>query len=260
MSLSAQWQPLSFNPLISFTNQDEYLSLAVDLIEHGQYREAIKYLKNNKSLSSKTFESYFLIGYAYKLDGNYRKAIEYLSKASYDKSTSLTAQFELGNCFLKQQLYAPAVSHYSKAIAIDSMFIPAYNNRAYARIRNFGTREFPEDQLQAAKRDLYKVLSMQSEAKPGELGKYFFNIGMIELYLNHYGAAADNLKKATDFSPEEGKYFYYLGISYFLAKAYDDAGQAFRMADYLGYVQSNTEEFLYVIDLVKKYWETQLND
>lgn len=258
--LKAQFQSSSTNPLLPFVNGDPYLSLAIDLMERGQYSEAIKYLKKNKSGSEKTYESFFLIGYAYKLNGKNTEAITYFKKATHDQNMSLIAHFELGNCYVKEQIYAPAVFHFSKVIAIDSTFLAAYNNRAFARIMNFGNKVFPEDQLIASRKDLYKVLSMTTDAPTKDISKYFFNVGMIELYLNHYAAAIDNLKKATEFSPENGRYYYHLGVSQFLGKKYIDAAESFKMADYLGYIQTNTEEFLKVIDLVKNYWETQMND
>jgi len=258
--LKAQFQFSPTNPLLPFVNGDPYLSLAVDLIEHGQFNEAIKYLKKNKTGSEKTYESYFLIAYAYKLNGKTNDAIFYFKKATHDKNMSLIAHFELGNCYVKEQIYAPAVFHYSKVISIDSTFLAAYNNRAFARIMNFGNIVFPEDQLIASRKDLYKVLSMTTDAPTKDISKYFFNVGMIELYLNHYAAAIENLKKSTDFSPENGRYYYHLGVAQFLGKKYNDAADSFKMADYLGYIQTNTEEFLKVIDLVKNYWETQMND
>lgn len=260
LCIKAQFQSSSTNPLLPFVNGDPYLSLAVDLIERGQYAEAIKYLKKNKSGSEKSYESFFLIGYTYKLSGKNKDAITYLRKAIHDNNMSLTAHFELGNCYVKEQLYAPAVSHFSKVIAIDSTFLPAYNNRAFARIMNFGNSVFPEDQLIASRRDLYKVLSMTTDAPTKDIGKYFFNVGMIELYLNHYAAAIENLKRSTDFSPEIGRFHYHLGVAQFLDKKYNDAAESFKMADYLGYIQPNTEEFLKVIDLVKNYWETQISE
>jgi len=256
---NAQIQNIYYDPLNRIATQDYYLSLAVAAIQAGDPEQAIKILRKNKTPSKKYFESFFLFGMAYKMKGDYKRAIHYFSKATHDNATSLSAFFERGNCYMAQRLYGTAVFDFNRVIAIDSTFLPAYNNRAYARIRNFGDAVFPARQLQMAKRDLEKVLRLNEVAEADKLHIYYFNLGMIDLYLSEYHAAKINFDLCIENDMTFAKGYYFRGLSNFLRKAYHEAADDFTAAEKLGYFTDSTPEFLKIIDLVKAYYDSLAN-
>lgn len=257
--LNGQFSNMHYDPLNRIATQDYYLAQAVNAIQSAQPDKAIRILKKNRTPSKKYFESFYLYGLAYKQKGDYKKAIHYFSKAAHDNSNSLPAFFERGNCYMAQKLFGQAVFDFNKVIAIDSTFLPAYNNRAYARIRNFGEAVHPTRQLQMARRDLQKVLSLNDNAENEKKHIYYFNLGMLDLYLSEYFAAKQNFDISIANDSSFAKAFYFRGLSNFLRKAYHEAADDFIIAEQLGYTTVNTPEFLKVIDMIKAYYDSLAN-
>lgn len=254
--IKAQYANLHYDPMNRIATQDYHLAMAVYEIQNARPDKAIKILKKNRTPSRKYFESFYLYGLAYKQKSDYKRAIHYFSKATHDKSTSLPAFFERGNCYMAQKLFGQAVFDYNRVIAIDSTFLPAYNNRAYARIRNFGDALFPARQLQMARKDLEKVLRLNDNPDDDKKHLYFFNLGMLDLYLSEYYQAKLNFDQSIAIDSTYAKAYYFRGMSNFLRKAYYEAADDFNIAEQMGYSTLNTPEFLRIIDLVKAYYDS----
>lgn len=251
-----QYANLYYDPLNRIATQDFILAQAVHEIQHARPDKALKILKKNRTASKKYFESFYLQGLAYKQKGDYKRAIHYFSKATHDKSTSLPAFFERGNCYMAQKLFGQAVFDYNRVLAIDSTFLPAYNNRAYARIRNFGDARFPARQLQMAKKDLEKVLRLNEHTDDDKKHLYYFNLGMLDLYLSEYHQAKLNFDLSIANDSTYAKAYYFRGMSNFFRKAYFEAADDFNTAGQMGYTTSIMPEFLRIIDLVKAYYDS----
>jgi len=253
---AAQVSPVYSDPLNFIDGSDEAITDAMEMIRYGDPEGAIRHLKKDFKKSNRTFECEFLIGYSYKMLGDLTNAIEYFSKATRYEASSLPAFFERGNCFLLRKNFAQAVFDYNHVIILDSTFAPAYNNRAYARIRNYGERIKPEYQLKLARLDMEKVIKLSVFNDSTQRFEYYFNLGLLDLYISDYERARVSFSHAISISPNQGKAYYYRAASSFLAHFYKEAEGDFNIANNLGYLQSNTPDFLKVIDLVAEHQQT----
>ncbi len=254
--VAAQVSPVYSDPLNFIDGSDQSITEAMQMIRYGDPEGAIKLLKNDFKRSDRTFECEFLIGYSYKMLGDLNHAIEYFSKATRYEASSLPAFFERGNCFLLRRNFAQAVFDYNHVIDLDSTFAPAYNNRAYARIRNYGEHVKPEYQLKLARIDMEKVVKLSISNDSTQRFEYYFNLGLLDLFISDYDKARETFSKAISIDPDQGKAYYYRAASSFLAHYYKDAEGDFKIAADLGYKQSNTPDFLKVIDLVAEHQQT----
>jgi len=235
---------------------DSVLIYAIQEILYGTPDNAIRVMKRNRNTRVKySYETYYLTGYAYKLKGDLTKAIHYYTKAVHDNPTGIPALFERANTYMIRGNYGQAVFDYDRVIKNDTNFIPAYNNRAYARIRNYGDKVMPKYQLKLARKDLIKVLNIQESREGDGAYEYFYNLGVLDLYLSDYHEAKLNFDKAIELNPNSGKLHYFRGASNFLRKAYKEADIDFLAAEQMGFNHKNTPEFRRIIDLVAQSTE-----
>ena len=180
-------------------------------------------------------------------------AIDYFSKATRYESLSLPAFFERANCYLIRKNFGAAVSDYNRAIIIDSTFAPAYNNRAFARIRHYGDKETSIYLLKLARKDLEKVIALNQGIPATARFEYFFNLGLLDLYQSEYMSAKLSFDTAIAANPGIAKIYYYRGAANFLARYYQRAALDFKKASELGFLSAETPEFLKVIDLINAH-------
>ncbi len=253
--LNAQGGKVYYDPLRVIATADETLSEAVQLIRFGNPAGAIRYIKSAEPESKRTFEAEFLLGYAYRLQGDLDEAINYFSKAARQQSLSLPAYFERGNCYLIRKNFSLAVFDFDRAILIDTNFAPAYNNRAYARIRNYGEQKMPTQQLKFARKDMEKVLSItQSDSFIGF--EYYYNLGLLDLYMSEYELAISSFNNAVKADQSVSKLYYFRGAAFFLARYYGKAREDFSTAESLGFSSGQAPEFLRVLELIKQHEES----
>ncbi len=243
-----------YNPLRSVAVNQPYLLDAVEMLRYGNPEGAIRHIRNAPDLTARSFEAEFLLGTAYRVQGKISDAIEAFSRASRYESMSLPAHFERGNCYLIKKTFNLAVFDYDRVLLLDSTFVPAYNNRAYARIRNYGENGMPLQQLRFARQDMEKALRFSGK-NANQGFEYYFNLGLLDLYLSEYETAIVSFNKAV--LAEEGiaKLYYYRGAAHFLARFYDKAREDFEAAELLGFVSEQTPEFLNVLGLIRKHEE-----
>lgn len=255
ISSGAQTARTYYDPLRQIASTDSYLSEAIQLIQFGDPEGAIRRIKESPPSTRRSFEAEFLLGYAYRIQGDLNEAIEYFSKATRYENLSLPAFFERGNCYLLRKNFNLAVFDYDRAILIDSAFAPAYNNRAYARIRNYGEQKTPTQQLRFARKDMEKVLALSAIDSSAGF-EYFYNLGLLDLYLSDYELAIQSFNQAMQSNNRVSKLYYFRGAAYFLGRYYHKAGEDFQMAENMGFESSQTPEFLRVIELIRQHEET----
>jgi tetratricopeptide (TPR) repeat protein len=246
--LSAQAQ----DPLRSFRTTDSLLSQAVDRIRYGNPEGAIRLIAEAPDPTQRSFDAAFLTGYAYRMMGDLTHAIEAFSQATRYETYSLPAYFERGNCYLMRKQYNLAVFDYDRVILIDSTFAPAFNNRAYARIRNYGEQKMPMTQLKFARRDMEKVLQLQQRDSV-QNAEYYYNLGLLDLYLSEYPLAAQSFSEALRLDDRSAKTYYFRGAAYFLGQYYERAREDFLKAEAMGFESSQTPEFLKVLELIRDH-------
>jgi tetratricopeptide (TPR) repeat protein len=251
--LYAQVTPINNDPLNAIKTEHPYLIQAMEMIRFGDAAGAVRLLRQDANPVKQTFESDFLIGYAYKQTGDIDKAVDFFSKATRYEALSLPAFFERGNCYLIRKNFGQAVFDYDRAIVIDSTFIPAYNNRAYARIRNYGEVGMPTQQLKFARKDMETALRISAQNGDSNRFEYYYNIGLIDLYLSEYEFAKQAFNAAIIANPNVPKAYYYRGASQFLSKSYHAAADDFKKAEEGGFVTNSSPEFLHIIDLIKQH-------
>lgn len=234
--------------------RDSTLAEAVMLIRYGNPDGAIRMIKQLPDKERRTFEAEFLMGYAYKISGNLEAAIDYFSRATRYQALSLPAFFERGNCYLIRKNFNLAVFDYDRVILIDSTFAPAYNNRAYARIRNYGEQKLPVTQLKFARRDMEKVLRLTEKTRP--IGfEYYYNLALLDLYMSEYDLAISGFNQAIAADDGVPKAYYFRGAAHFLARYYDKARDDFSRATGMGFQSSQTPEFMRVLELIRAHEE-----
>jgi len=251
--LHSQVTPIYKDPLNAIKTEQPYLIQAMEMIRFGDASGAVRLLRQDANPAKQTFESDFLIGYGYKQLGEIDKAIDFFSKATRYEALSLPAFFERGNCYLTRKNFGQAVFDYDRAIVIDSTFIPAYNNRAYARIRNYGEVGMPTQQLKFARIDMATALRLSIKNKETSKFEYYYNIGLIDLYLSEYALAKLDFDAAIGSNPNVPKAYYYRGAAQFLNKAYHAAADDFKKAEEGGFVTESSPEFLHIIELIKQH-------
>lgn len=249
----SQVTPIYNDPLNAVKTNHPYLIQAMEMIRFGDAGGAVRLLRQDANPEKQTFESDFLIGYGYKQVGEIDKAIDFFSKAARYEALSLPAFFERGNCYLLRKNFGQAVFDYDRAIVIDSTFIPAYNNRAYARIRNYGEVGMPTQQLRFARLDMETALRLSAKKGDTNRFEYYYNIGLIDLYLSEYKLAKLDFDTAIVSNPNVPKAYYYRGAAQFLNKSYHAAADDFKKAEEGGFVTNSSPEFLHIIDLIKQH-------
>ncbi|HOY49864.1 MAG TPA: tetratricopeptide repeat protein [Flavobacteriales bacterium] len=251
--LNAQVAPVYTDPLNVITSKDPVLIQAIEFLRYGDSEGALKILLKNKTGSENSYESYFLKGIAYRQTGDLTNAIHAFTQSVHEDGFFIPGFFERGNCYLYRQNFGLAVFDYDRVLLLDSTFLPAYNNRAYARIRNYGEQGNPTQQLRFAKEDLNKIIEISSVRGDKPRFEYFFNIGLIDLYSSEYKLASESFSRAIQVDPSISKAYYFRGASLFLAHSYELAAVDFRTSEEMGFVHANTPEFLRIIDLVEQY-------
>jgi tetratricopeptide (TPR) repeat protein len=251
--LNAQVAPVYTDPLNVITSKDPVLIQAMDFLRYGDSEGALKILLKNKTGSENSYESFFLKGIAYRQTGDLTNAIRAFTQTVHEDGFFLPGFFERGNCYLYRQNFGFAVFDYDRVLLLDSAFLPAYNNRAYARIRNYGEQGNPTQQLRFAKEDLNKIIEISASRGDRPRFEYFFNIGLIDLYSSEYKLASESFSRAIEVDPSISKAYYFRGAALFLARSYELAAIDFRTSEEMGFVHSNTPEFLRIIDLVEQY-------
>jgi tetratricopeptide (TPR) repeat protein len=244
----------TYAPLRSVTVKQPYLEDAVDMLRYGNPEGTIKFIKNAPDKVKQSFEAEFLLGYAYKVQGEIQSALEAFSRATRYESNSLPAFFERGNCYLLKKNFNLAVFDYDRVLLIDSTFVPAYNNRAYARIRNYGDQSMPLTQLRFARKDMEQVLHYANESQ-GLGYEFYFNMGLLDLYLSEYEKAIASFNQAVMLDGNIAKVYYYRGAAHFLARYYSKARFDFEASALMGFNSEQTPEFLKVLDLIRKHEE-----
>lgn len=251
---AALYGQVLYSPLRSVTVKQPYLEDAVEMLRYGNPEGAIKSVKNAPNKVKQSFEAEFLLGYAYKVQGEIQSAIDAFSRATRYESNSLPAFFERGNCYLLKKNFNLAVFDYDRVLFIDSTFVPAYNNRAYARIRNYGDQGMPLTQLRFARKDMEQVLRFtQENEEPGY--EFYFNLGLLDLYLSEYEKAISSFNMAIMLDDKVAKVYYYRGAAHFLARYYAKARFDFEASASMGFSNEQTPEFLRVLDLIRKHEE-----
>jgi tetratricopeptide (TPR) repeat protein len=251
--MQAQVNPVYSDPFNLISTNDEGVSDAMTLIKYGDFDGAIQLLKKLRRTDSRSYEVYYLLGLANKMKGEISEAIDNFTSATHEDAFYIPAFFERANCHLIKENYKQAVFDYDRVLLIDSTFVPAYNNRAYARIRNYGEQNNPVYQLRFAKQDLLKAMQISSARGEDKRFETYFNIGLIELYQSEYALAAASFDTAITVKNDIAKAYYFRGAALFLNRDYEVSAQDFEQAEALGFEHPNTPEFLRIIDLVEKH-------
>jgi tetratricopeptide (TPR) repeat protein len=251
--LQAQVNPVYSDPFNLISSNDEGVRDAMTLIKYGDFDGAIQLLRKLKRTESRSYEVYYLLGLANKMKGEISQAIDNFTSATHEDAFYIPAFFERANCHLIKENFKQAVFDYDRVLLIDSTFVPAYNNRAYARIRNYGEQNNPVYQLRFAKQDLLKAMQVSSARGEDKRFETYFNIGLIELYQSEYAMAATSFDTAIEVRNDIAKAYYFRGAALFLNRDYEISAQDFKQAEDLGFVHPNTPEFLRIIDLVEKH-------
>ncbi|MEZ5172786.1 MAG: tetratricopeptide repeat protein [Bacteroidia bacterium] len=251
--VNAQVAPVYSDPFNSIGTENEDVADAMNLIRFGDYDGAISLLRKIRKSSDRSYEVYYLLGVAHKLKGEIGDAIDNFTSATHEDAFFIPAFFERANCYLIREQFRQAVFDYDRVLLIDSTFVPAYNNRAYARIRNYGDKETPVYQLKFAREDLLKAMEISAERGEDKRFETYFNLGLIDLFQSEYARASASLDTAILANNSSPKAFYFRGAARFLNRDYEKAASDFNKAEQLGFRHPNTPEFLRVIDLIEEH-------
>jgi tetratricopeptide (TPR) repeat protein len=249
----AQVSPVYIDPFHVIQTESEEISDAMNMIRFGDFNGAITILKKARKTSERSYEVYYLLGIAYKLKGEISEAINCFTSATHEDAFFIPAFFERGNCYVIREQFRQAVFDYDRILLIDSNFVPAYNNRAYARIRNYGEQSKPVYQLKFAREDLIKAMKISQERGEDKRFETYFNLALIDLYQSEYSKAAAALDTAVNSNPGSAKAYYFRGAARFLNRDYELAENDFLRAGQLGFSHPNTAEFLKIIELVEAH-------
>lgn len=249
----AQVSPVYMDPFHVILTQSEEISDAMDLIRYGDFDGAVAILKKAKKSTERSYEVYYLLGIAYKLKGDIGEAIANFTSATHEDAFFIPAFFERASCYLIREQFRQAVFDYDRVILIDTNFIPAYNNRAYARIRNYGEQSKPVYQLKFAREDLLKAMQIAQSRGEDRRFETYFNLALIDLFQSEYAKAAASLDTAISSNSSSSKAYYFRGAARFLNRDYELAETDFLKAESLGFKHPNTPEFLKIIELVEAH-------
>lgn len=249
----AQVSPTYLDAERFVSSKDSQIVEAMQLIRFGDADGAIQRLEKIVASEKTPSEALFLLGVAYRINGNLSESINSFTKATVEDSYYLPAFFERGNCYLMRENFKQAVFDFDRVLLIDSTFVPAYNNRAYARIRNYGSQEFPTYQLKFARQDLSKAARISKERGEPQRFETYFNIGLVDLFQSEYAMASLSFDTAILVNNTVAKVYYFRGAARFLNRDYELASNDFHKAESLGFEHPNTPEFLKIIALVEEH-------
>lgn len=249
----AQVSPTYLDAEHFVSSQDSQIIDVMQLIRFGDADGAIVRLEKIVASEKTPYEALFLLGIANRMKGNLTESINSFTKATVEDSYYLPAFFERGNCYLLRENFKQAVFDFDRVILIDSNFVPAYNNRAYARIRNYGSQEFPTFQLKFARNDLQRAAQISDSRGEPKRFETYYNIGLVDLYQSEYAAAALAFDTAVLVKNDVPKAYYFRGAARFLNRDYERSASDFHLAEKLGFEHPNTPEFLRIIALVEEH-------
>jgi len=107
-----------------------------DLMEEGQYEQAIEEFSKAIEIDPESFSAYCLRAEAYyeieqydKAVADYTKAIEVYPESGWKHPKYANAHYDRGNVYYYMEEYDKAIADYTKAIEIDPGLVDAYYDR-----------------------------------------------------------------------------------------------------------------------------------
>ncbi len=133
-----------FNRTLQITTRNHiaHNHLALALFKKRSFEDALDHYNKAIDIHHGYTNAYYNRGIVYYMLGQKLLALDDFKQASnlIPKTTEYASVFNnMGVIYTNLQQYQPAIDNYNKAISLDQNYADAYNNRAYAYIKNNNT-------------------------------------------------------------------------------------------------------------------------
>lgn len=200
----------------------------------GDKENAIKYFEKCTVIKPDTADAWISLGNMYFLDQEYDKAIEVLNKAVKIAPEDIEAVSLLSQSYDLNGDKENAIKQYEKAIQLnpEEKAFPFNLGLIYYRMANEEgvSDEDKKTHLGNARKNFGRVVGLDEGIKEAHQLK-----SSAEIQLQNFEDALKTLTKAVEIFPEDGEMWYYLGVAQGRLGNSDEAKNAFKKADDLGY-------------------------
>ena len=188
---------------MTVNNDVAHYSLAKDLIDHGEFDDALKHCTEALKIHPYNSHANNIMGLVLKKRGEISKAISYYSKAIQIDSNYVEAYNNLGSAFINQGKNSEAVKQFSRAIEIEPECVFAYINMGVA-LANQG-------RLNEAIHQYHKALQIRPDSFEAH-----YNLGIALISQGKIDESIDQYKKVLGIDP--GNVFAQEALTSLLAK------------------------------------------
>lgn len=232
------------------TNEDRdevFLDLAMEYENMGDYRSALKTLKEAIAYNPKNESAIYEIAYCYDQLGEYEQSIKCYSDFIDENPYSFTAWYNLGNAYLKLENYEKAIWAYDYCVLINDEFGPVFFNmgNAYLSVNKFNKAiECFERCIELDGDDpvaLCYIGEAHEQMKQLDLARHYYErslelapllpdawlgLGIVEDLEGRTREGIELIRKAAELDPENA------GIFYVLAGAYEKLDELEQASEY----------------------------
>ncbi len=173
---------------VTVNNDVAHNNLARDLIDHGDFDDALKHCAEALKINPYNTDAYNNMGLALIKIGEISKAISIFSKEIQIHPNNVDAYINLGAAYIKQGNNSEAIIQVSKAIEIEPDCVLAYINMGLA-LANQG-------RLNEAIHQYHKALQI----KPYSFGAHY-NLGIALMWQGKIDESIDQYKKVLEMDP-----------------------------------------------------------
>jgi len=262
------------NALESASKEDRdeiYLDLAVEYENMGDYKAALKVLKEAVKSNPNNESAIYEIAFCYDQLGEYKNSIKCYSDFIDENPYSFTAWYNLGNAYSKLEDFDKAIWAYDYCILINDDFGPVYFNIANAFLAKEKFTKAIEHFHKCIELDgddpvaLCYIGECHEQLDELELAKIFYKrslelapllpdawlgLGIIEDLEGNTREGITLIKKASELDPENAGIYHVLAGAYEKIEAFDEADENYQMA--LAIDPNDEECLVNYIGLLKK--------
>ncbi len=233
-------------------DKDEvYLDLAMEYSNSGDYKSALKVLKQAIKDNPNNEAAIYEIAYCYDQLGEDEKSIKCYSDFIDDNPYSFTAWYNLGNAYSKLEDYEKAIWAYDYCIIINDDFGPAYFN--------LGNAYLSSDKYTKAIENFHKAIELDGDdpiafcyigecheqLKELDLAKHFYKkslelapllpdawlgLGIVEDLSNRTKEGIILILKAAELDPENAGIYHVLAGAYEKLELFEEATEYYELS------------------------------
>ncbi|MGB0564529.1 MAG: tetratricopeptide repeat protein, partial [Spirulinaceae cyanobacterium] len=189
---------------------DELLRRGRELVEAGQYRQALQVYHQAVRIERTNPKIYSGIGYLHTLEGNYTDAAQAYEYALILEPNSVPFRYALAHCYAQLDRHQAAEREYRNVLRLDSNHVESYLGLGVVLMR------------QGRHRDAYRQYEIAARLNPQDGTVY----GMMATALLEQDQPADAvslLRQATERYPRNSRLWMQLGI-FLMGTTNDQAG------------------------------------